>query len=143
MTNTFITQTDSQYVRRQSVFAVLPVFLVFSLVACCVCFFVGWELLLFFELVIIIASVHTLFQNMKKEHLWKLEFERDQLTVTNLKTGESYQVYDTPASDFIITQTKGELSLDYCSVTIKDTIFAFGGVQNCQQLKAYIQENYQ
>lgn len=79
---------------------------------------------------------------IKKEHYWKLEFEDDALTIVNLKTNEYYSVFDIPASDFVITQSGNETNLDYCTLMIKHTVFAFGGVKNCTQLKAYIQENY-
>jgi hypothetical protein len=141
MNNTFVTETDSHYVRQQSCRAVFPIFLVLSLVTCA-CFFVGWQLFIFFELIVIISCIHTFFQSRKKEHSWKLEFENDYLIVTDLTHQNRYEIYDIPASDFIINQTKKEVVLDYCSVTIKNTVFAFGGVKNCQQLKTYIQENY-
>jgi len=51
-------------------------------------------------------------------------------------------IYDIPASDFIINQSKKEKDLDYCSVGIKNTIFAFGGVKKCKELKEYIANNY-
>ena len=49
---------------------------------------------------------------------------------------------DIPASDFVITQTKQEIPLDYCSFAVKHTVFVMGGVQNCKELKAYIQVHY-
>ena len=57
-------------------------------------------------------------------------------------SNESFYVSDIPASDFVITQAKDETKLDYCSLLIKKTVFCFGGVKNCRQLKEYIQENY-
>ena len=139
--NAFITDTDSKYVQLQSYKSLMLVFLVFSLFAC-VGFFVAWQTFLFLELIVVISSVYAFWQNRKKEHRWKLEFENDQLTITNLTTNTSYCVYDIPASDFVITQTKREIPLDYCTVAIKHTVFAFGGVKNCRALKAYIQEHY-
>ena len=139
--NAFSTETSPQYVRLQSYKSLLIVFLVFSLAAC-LGFLVAWQTFMFFELIVIISCVVSLFQNNKKGHHWKLEFENDVLTITNLKTNESFWVSDIPASDFVITQSKAETSLDYCSLMIKNTVFAFGGVKNCQQLKTYIRENY-
>ena len=139
--NSFTTETAPQYVRLQSNRSFIIVFFVFSLIAC-LGFLVAWQTFIFFELIVIITCVVSLFQNNKKGHHWKLEFENDVLTITNLKTNESYWVSDIPASDFVITQSKSEMPFDYCSLMIKNTIFAFGGVKNCQQLKTYIKENY-
>ena len=139
--NAFTTETIPQYVRLQSNKSLIIVFFVFSLIAC-LGFLIAWQTFIFFELIVIISCFVTLFQNNKKGHHWKLEFENDVLTITNLKTNESYWVSDIPASDFVITQSKNEMHLDYCSLMIKNTVFAFGGVKNCQQLKTYIKENY-
>ena len=139
--NAFSTETSPQYVRLQSNKSLIVVFLVFSLIAC-LGFLVAWQTFIFFELIVIVACVGSLFQNNKKGHHWKLEFENDVLTITNLKTNESYWVSDIPASDFVITQSKSEMPLDYCSLMIKNTVFAFGGVKSCHQLKTYIKENY-
>lgn len=138
---TFMTETDPQYVMLQSNKSLIIVFFVFSLIAC-LGFFVAWQTFVFFELIVIISCFVTLFNKNKKGHYWKLEFEDDILTITNLKTNESFNVFDIPASDFIITQSDRETNLDYCSLAIKGTVFAFGGVKNCKQLEIYIQEHY-
>ena len=139
--NAFSTETSPQYVRLQSNKSVIIVFFVFSLVAG-LGFLVAWQTFIFCELIVIVSCAVSLFQNNKKGHHWKLEFENDMLTITNIKTNESFWVSDIPASDFVITQSRNEMPLDYCSLMIKNTVFAFGGVKNCQQLKAYIRENY-
>ena len=138
--NSFTTETAPQYVLLQSNKALIIAFFVLSLIAC-LGFLVAWQTFVFFEIIIVISCFVTFFQNRKKGHHWKLEFENNTLTVTNLKTAESYLLSDIPASDFVITQSKSEMRLDYCSLLVKNTIFAFGGVKNCQKLKAYIQEN--
>ena len=141
MNNTFLTDTDFQYVRLQSGKSFILFFGIFSLAAC-LGFLVAWQTFLFLEFLVVISCVYGFWQNGKQEHRWKLEFENDFLTITNLKTQESFCVYDIPASDFVITQTKREIPLDYCTVAIKHTVFAFGGVRNCRALKAYIQDHY-
>lgn len=75
---------------------------------------------------------------------WKVEnkMENNELIVTNLETKDSYRVWDTPISHFVINQTKKEAELDYCSVMIKHTIFMFGGVKKCKQLREYVEKNY-
>lgn len=139
--STFMTETDPKYVRQQSNKASFIIFLVLSLLAC-LGFFVAWQTFVFFEAIVIISCFAALVSSNKKGHYWRLEFEDDALTIINLKTNESYSVYDVPASDFVITQSGKEANLDYCTLLIKNTIFAFGGVKNCVKLKAYIQENY-
>ncbi len=141
MNNAFTTETDPKHVRLQSNKSLVIVFFVFSLIAC-LGFLVAWQTFVFFELIVIISCFVTLFLNNKKGHHWKLEFENDMLTITNLKTSQSYWVADIPASDFVITQSQSEMHLDYCSLMIKNTVFSFGGIKNCQQLKTYIKENY-
>lgn len=140
-TNTFVTQTDSQYVLTQSNKAGIKVFLLFSLIAC-LGFLVAWQTFVFFELIVILAVFASFLQQRKKNFDWSLQFEEDELTITNLKTGQSFYVTDIPASDFIITQTKEEIPLNYCSFAVKHTVFVMGGVQNCRELKAYIREHY-
>ena len=142
MNHTFTTETDAKYVRLHQSKAILLVFPVFSLLAC-LCFFISWELFVFCELILIISCFVTFLKNNKADHSWKLAFENDELIITNLNTSKVFRVYDIPASDFVVTQSKGEMDLDYCSLMIKNTVFAFGGIKNCRQLKAYIQENYE
>lgn len=139
--NTFITETDEKYVKLQSIKGLIISFLIFSLLAC-LGFLIAWQTFVFFEIIVLIACAATCLQNKRNDNLWRLEFENDVLTITNLKTNNSFYVYDIPASDFVITQTKNEIPLDYCSLIIKNTIFGFGGIKDCQQLKAYIKENY-
>jgi hypothetical protein len=71
-----------------------------------------------------------------------LHFEGDILTITDTFKNKEYVVYDIPSTDFTINQSKREKKFDYCSVAIRDTVFAFGGVKKCSELKKYISENY-
>lgn len=108
----------------------------------CLGFIVGWKTFLFFEAIALGSCVFVFAQNKNKGHHWRLEFENNELIVTNLETKDSYRVWDTPISHFVINQTKKEVELDYCSVMIKHTIFMFGGVKKCKQLKEYVEKNY-
>ena len=139
--DTFVTETDEKYEKLQSRKGIIIAFVVFSLVAC-LGFFVAWQTFVFFEVIVLISCLAVLLQKRKNGHSWKLEFENDVLTITNINSGESFCVYDIPASDFVITQTKKEIPLDYCSLVIKNTVFAFGGIRDCEQLKIYIEEHY-
>ena len=140
-TNAFVTETDAKYVRFQSSKALLITFFVLSLFAC-LGFLVAWQTFAFFESIIIISCAVVFFQKRSKGHSWKLEFNDAVITITNLTTKEEFCVYDIPASDLVINQSKNEIKPDYCSLMIKNTVFAFGGIKNCRQLKAYIQENF-
>ncbi len=139
--NTFVTETDAKYVRLQSIKAILIFFCVFSLFAC-LGFLVAWQTFAFFESIVLISCAVTFFQKRRENHSWKLEFNDAVITITNLNTKEKFRVYDIPASDFVVNQSKNEIKLDYCSLMIKSTVFLFGGIKNCSQLKAYIQENF-
>ena len=140
--NTFVTQTDSKHVKKQQQKAFLGCFGVGSLLAC-VGFFVAWQTFLFLELLVLGGCLGAFFKKRSEEHSWRLEFKGDELTVINLITNESFAVYDIPASDFVINQTKHEKKLNYCSLMIKDTVFMFGGLEKCEELKSYLKENYE
>ena len=139
--NAFVTETDAKYVRFQSSKTLLITFFVLSLFAC-LGFLVAWQTFAFFEIIVLICCAVVFFQKRNKGHSWKLEFNDAVITITNLTTKEEFCVYDIPASDLVVNQSKNEVNLDYCSLMIKNTVFAFGGIKNCSQLKAYIQENF-
>ena len=139
--NTFITETDSEYVRLQTHKTTLALFVVLSLLAC-LGFLIAWQTFLFLEFIVLIACVITLNSNKSTHHDYVLKFEDDRLYITDKANSNIYEVFDIPASDFIINQTKQETKKDYCSLAIKNTIFAFGGVKNCVQLKKYISDNF-
>ena len=139
--NTFVTETDAKYVRLQSSKALLIIYCVLSLFAC-LGFLVAWQTFVFFEIIVLISCAVAFFQKRNKDHSWKLEFNDAVITITDLTTKEEFCVYDIPASDLVINQSKNEVRLDYCTLMIKNTVFAFGGIKNCSQLKAYIQENF-
>lgn len=141
MQNTFITETDEKYVSRESGKAAIIVFMAFSLFAC-FGFLIAWQTFIFFEGIVLLSCTVALFSMKRSNHNYELYFENDHLCITNRATGETFEVYDIPASDFIITQTKKEKTVNYCSLTIKKTVFAFGGIKNCLELKKYISENY-
>ena len=140
-TNTFVTETDAKYTRGQSLRSLLMVFFAFSLLAG-LGFLITWQTFVFFELIVLLSCTVYWIQTREKGYRWRLEFEGDRLTITNLSTEQSYYVVDIPGSDFVITQSKREANLDYCSLLIKNTVFGFGGIQNCSQLQAYIQNHY-
>ena len=138
---TFVTETDAKYVKLQSDKALATTFVVLSLLAC-LGFLIAWQTFVFFEVIVLISCGVTMFLKKRNNHDCVLRFDGDKLYIRNRTTAEIYEVFDIPASDFIINQSKKEEKLDYCSVLIKNTIFAFGGVKKCQELKKYIADNY-
>lgn len=137
----FSTQTDERYALRQELRSFGLVFLIFSAVAC-LGFLVSWKTFLFFEALVVFATLSGLLQKRKKLN-WLLEFEQTTLTLTNLETAESITIRDLPADAFLIGQGKQEEALDYCSLLIKNTAFGLTGVQNCKALQAYIEAQFQ
>ena len=67
----------------------------------------------------------------------------DMLNITDKTMGESFWVYDIPASDFIITQSTKEKKLNICGMAIKETVFILPCLKHCNELKKYISENFQ
>ena len=87
--NTFITETDEKYVKLQSIKGLIISFLIFSLLAC-LGFLIAWQTFVFFEIIVLIACAATCLQNKRNDNLWRLEVENDVLTITNLKTNNSF-----------------------------------------------------
>ena len=139
--NTFVTETDCKYVKFQTYKATTVVFIVLSLLAC-FGFLISWKTFLFIEFIVLISCIVNLNSKNGTRHDYVLEFEGNRLYITDRTTSNTYEVFDISASDFIINQTKQEIKKDYCSLVIKNTIFAFGGMKNCNQLKKYISDNY-
>ena len=112
--NTFITETDCKYVKLQTYKATAVIFIVLSLLAC-FGFLIGWQTFLFIEFIVLISCIVTLNSKNGTRHDYVLEFEGNRLYITDRATSNIYEVFDIPASDFIINQTKQEIKKDYCS----------------------------
>lgn len=139
--NTFITETDGRHVRIEMCKASIVVFVALSLLAC-LGFLIAWQTFLFFEFIVLISCIVTLRTKKNTHYDYVLKFENDRLYITDKADASTYEVFDIPKSDFIINQTRQESKNDYCSLAIKNTVFAFGGVKKCTQLKKYISDNY-
>ena len=139
--NTFTTETDESYVIRNAI-NMRRTFFVISAALALLGLLVTWQFCVLLECVLLFCySVSTLALR-KNPHNFLLEFENDRLYITNRGTGQSYEVWDIPASDFRITQSKSDMANDYGRVVIKNTVFVFAGVKNCTALKEYIKNNY-
>lgn len=139
--NVFTTETDIEYVKRQSNKAMAIIFIVLSLLAC-LGFLIAWQTFIFFEGIVLVSCIVAMFSKKRNNNNFELHFENDHLYIMNRTTGKTFEVFDIPASDFVITQTEKEKAANYCSLLIKNTVFAFGGIKNCSELKEYISQNY-
>ncbi|MBP1576467.1 MAG: hypothetical protein J6A68_02930 [Oscillospiraceae bacterium] len=140
--NTFVTEIDEQYAKKQTNKSFITATLILSLLAS-FGLLIGWKAFLLFEIVVL-GSCFMAFLAAKNadNNNCELYFVGDRLFITNKKTHKRYEVYDIPASDFIINQKSKEKEMDYCSLMIKNTRFGFGGVKKYTELKQYISENY-
>ena len=140
--NTFFTETDIAYAKWQACKSMPVIYLVLAALAS-VGLLIAWRTFLYFEAFAFIIAVLSFFVNRKNTNEYRLRFENDMLHITDKTTGESFWVYDIPASDFIITQSAKEKKLNICGVAIKETVFILPGVKHCNELKKYISENFQ
>ena len=136
--NLFVTETDAKAVRRTMLLTTAVLFVVLSAL-CCLALLISWQTFLFFEIVAVISCGVNL---LRRPHHYTLRFEGNRLYVTNNSTGEGFEVFDAPADDFVIKQTKGEEKTDRCSLLVKSTALMFGGVKRCKELKEYISQNF-
>ena len=139
--NTFKTETDEQYVHKATIKPAIITWLVMSGL-CCFGFLISWITVMYLEIIVIAVMIISYKSVTNNPHDYELYFEDATLFITDRARKSEYVVYDVPASDFVITQTKAETALDYCSFTVKHTVFAFGGVKNCTQLRQYIADNF-
>jgi len=139
--NIFETSTDIQYNKDQSLKAMIVLFFVLSCLAT-LGLLIALQTFLIFEMLASFICFVTYYVTQKNIHDYRLYFEDDFLLIKDRTTGEAFEVYDIPASDFIINQTKRDKKRNYCSMAIKHTVFAFGGVKNYRELKEYIEAHY-
>ena len=140
--DTFTTSTDLPYAKNQQLNATIILFFVLS------CFdsvglLIAPRTFLIFECFAFFICIMTHFVTQKNLHDYRLYFENDYLLIKDRTTGETFEVYDILASDFIIKQTKKDKKRNYCGVATKRTVFMFAGVKNCNELKEYISNHYE
>lgn len=75
-------------------------------------------------------------------NIFTLRFEGDVLYLDGKTPKAHYKVYDIPASDIVLTQSKADKVANRCSLRIKNTIFNLKYVENYSELKKYIEANY-
>ena len=136
----FTTETDAKYAKKQF-FKPILFTMIGTMTLSLLAFIISWQLVVMLEVMQVFCLGIMYYITVRKSS-WRLFFEGDQLTLTNLTTGQTFSVWDIPASDIVIKQSEKEKELDYGFVTIKDTVFGFHGVKNCNALREYIKENY-
>ena len=95
---------------------------------------------LFFEIILFLAFGFTLFLTAKTH--WEIQFENDKVLVYNTGNRHSYVFEQLKQSDFHIKQSKRQEKNDTCDMKIEDSIFNFYDVQSCQEMLAYIRDNF-
>ena len=95
---------------------------------------------LFFEIVLLLVFGFTLFLTAKTH--WEILFENDNVHIYNTGNRQSYVFHQIKQSDFHIKQSQKQKENNTCDMKIEDSVFAFYDVQSCQEMLAYIQENF-
>lgn len=133
--NTFNTRSTAEKSVRTTVFTFLPMFALAFLglrVAVVTWLFLEGVLLLTFLFCLVISG---------KTH-WEIQFEGDKVLVYNTGNRQSYVFEQLTQSDFHIRQTEKQAAKNTCDMKLEDAPFAFNDVQNCREMRAYIQENF-
>ena len=95
---------------------------------------------LFFEIVLLLVFGFTLFLTAKTH--WEILFENDNVHIYNTGNRQSYVFHQIKQSDFHIKQSQKQKENNTGDMKIEDSVFAFYDVQSCQEMLAYIQENF-
>ena len=95
---------------------------------------------LFFEIILLLTFGFTLFL-VAKTH-WEIQFEDDKVLVYNNGNRQSYVFEQIKQSDFHIKQSQKQKKNDTCDMKLEDSIFIFSDVQSCQEMLAYIRDNF-
>lgn len=138
--NEFTTVTDTAAAEKERLKQALVIGL-FMTICNFLSLTVSFSLFLMIE-VVICAVTFLCVQLPKRNQDWTLHFEDDELHVKNNTTGETYQIYAIPTTDFRFRQSKKDRAADRGSLTVRHTIFAFPCVKNISAMRAYIQQYF-
>ena len=95
---------------------------------------------LFFEIILLLIFGFTLFLTAKTH--WEIQFKDDKVLVYNTGNRQSYVFEQIKQSDFHIKQSQKQKKNDTCDMKLEDSIFIFSDVQSCQEMLAYIRDNF-
>ena len=133
--NSFKTRSTS----RKSVLTIIYTFIPMFALA-----FLGLKIAvatwLFFEIILLLTFGFTLFLTAKTH--WEIQFKDDKVLVYNTGNRQSYVFEQIKQSDFHIKQSQKQKKNDTCDMKIEDSIFIFSDVQSCQEMLAYIRDNF-
>ena len=133
--NTFRTRSSA----RKSVLALVYTFIPMFALA-----FLGLKIAvatwLFFEIVLLLVFGFTLLLTAKTH--WEIQFENDKVLIYNTGNRQSYVFENIKQSDFHIKQSEKQKANNTCDMKIEDSVFAFYDVRSCQEMLAYIGENF-
>ncbi len=142
--NTFVTQTNEKKV------------ITYNLITCAILVLSPWVLVTvysllqeppYWDLLGICSACFGLlglilaFQ-VKINNVFTLRFEGAEIYLDGKTKKAHYHVYDIPASDIVLKQSKADQEADRCSLRIKNTVFNLKYVENYAELKAYIEANF-
>ncbi len=142
--NTFITQTNEKLTKKANltVFAIIVgLGFVGSAVYSLLQDPIDWQLFGIFAACFAILGV-ALFSQANVNNIYTLRFEGSTLYLDGKQKQMHYRVYDIPASDIVLTQSKADKAENRCSMKIKNTVFHLKYVENYSELKAYIEANF-
>lgn len=138
--NEFTTETDPIYAGSARMRTSLIIGLGMTV---CNLFSLAVSVSLFLLVEVVICGVTFLCVTLPKRNQdWTLHFVEDELQVTNNMTGDRYEIYAIPTTDFCFRQTKQDKKMDYGDLTIRHTVFGFPSVKNISETKAYIQDHF-
>ena len=95
---------------------------------------------LFLEGILLVAFAVCLILSAKTH--WEIQFENDKVLVYNTGNRQSYVFERLKQSDFHIKQSEKQKAKNTCDMKLEDSIFVFYDVQACQEMLAYIRENF-
>ena len=133
--NTFRTRSSA----RKSVLALVYTFIPMFALA-----FLGLKIAvatwLFFEIVLLLVFGFTLLLTAKTH--WEIQFENDKVLIYNTGNRQSYVFENIKQSDCHFKQSEKQKANNTCDMKIEDSVFAFYDVRSCQEMLAYIGENF-
>lgn len=136
----FVTETDINYVKRQSYKVVGVIFVILSLLAL-LALLLSVKIYACVEIIVILGCLMGVFSKKYDSHDYVLSFEDRDLIVRNRAGTEGFRLPDLSASDFVFKQSEKEKKLNYCTLLIEGTSIAFGGIKNCREMKTYVNAN--
>ena len=139
--NTYVTYTNEKDHLKVSRMTVVYMFLIMSLLAL-MALTVTWQFYVFLQVIVLVSCVFSFVTVTRTGHDFELRFEGDRLFITDRRSGASYEVWDIPASDIVLKQSKKDASLDRGVMVIKGTRFIFNYIYNFAELREYIRINY-